>query len=82
MTTPSRAHTRKTQKMATRTTNDLVVSLRDASPRNCTQDRLLFLCVRAADEIERLQKVIDDYVYIAAASAREIKALRERATDK
>lgn len=68
--------------MATRTTNDLVVSLRDASPRNCTQDRLLFLCVRAADEIERLQKVIDDYVYIAAASAREIKALRERATDK
>lgn len=32
----------------------------------------------AADEIERLQKVIDDYVYIAKASAKEIKQLRNR----
>lgn len=32
-------------------------------------------------EIVRLKKIIDDYVYIAAASAREIRQLRERRHD-
>lgn len=58
-----------TRKTVTRTTNEVELDLRDCG---CV------MCRRAAREIRRLTKVIDDYVYIAKASANEIKRLRER----
>lgn len=35
-----------------------------------------YLCARAADEIVRLQKIIDDYAAICASQEREIRADR------
>lgn len=58
-----------TRKTVTRTTNEVEQELGDCG---CE------MCRKAVKEIRRLTKVIDDYVYIAKASAKEIKRLRER----
>lgn len=67
--TNRKASTPRTRKAATRTTSEVSSQLRGAE---CA------LCRKAAKEIRRLTKVIDDYVYIVKASAKEIRQLRER----
>ena len=52
---------------------DLPIRLRQEVAREPETQRLLW---EAAAEIERLRKIIDDYVGITQASSREIKALR------
>ena len=71
-----KASTAMTQKADTRTTNEVIERMRNWRSVHMAQCAQLFDDV--VKEMDRLQKVIDDYVYIAAASAREIKALRER----
>lgn len=76
MTKQSRVRTQKTQKTVTRTTNEVLERMRDWRSVHMAQCAQLFDDV--VKEMDRLQKVIDDYAYIVKASAREIKRLRER----
>jgi hypothetical protein len=46
------------------------MALRGADQRNSTMDRMEYLCARAAEEIERLQRIIDDYAAICARQMR------------
>lgn len=62
--------------MVTRTTNEVAQRLRDWRSVHLTQ--VGSLCDDAAAEIERLQKIINDYVLICQSSSLELKALRER----
>ena len=64
-----------TQKTVTRTTNEVMERMRNWRSVHMAHCAQLFDDV--VKEMDRLQKVIDDYVYIAAASAREIKQLRQ-----
>lgn len=42
------------------------MALRAADRRNSTMERMEYLCARAAEEIVRLQRIIDDYAAICA----------------
>lgn len=66
--------------MDTRTTSDLPRRLRQtrANMIGTEDEQHYWDCHDAAAEIERLQKIIDDYVRICQASSLELKALNER----
>lgn len=68
-----------TQKTVTRTTNEVMERMRNWRSVHMAHSAQLFDDV--VKEMDRLQKVIDDYVYIAKASAKEIRQLRERRHD-
>ncbi len=51
----------------------LVTLLRDRAYSGKSVDRL---CEQAANEIERLRRIIDDYARICEASSRELRQLR------
>jgi hypothetical protein len=65
--------------MATRTTNELASALRStrANMLGTDDEKHYWDCHDAADELIRLKEIIDDYAAIAAASAREIKQVRQ-----
>lgn len=62
--------------MATRTTNEVLEKMRDWRSVHMARSAQLFDDV--VKEMERMQKVIDDYAAICKASAEEIRQLRER----
>lgn len=64
--------------------NDIVARLRQtrANMIGTDDEQHYWDCHDAADEIERLKKIIDDYALICQSSSLELKALRERSTDQ
>lgn len=66
--------------MATRTTSDLPRRLRQtrANMLGTEDEQHYWDCHDAAAEIERLQKIIDDYVRYAQKAELELRTARER----